>query len=244
MPARLYYVHDPMCSWCWAFAPVFQSLMNGLPPGLEVNRLVGGLAPDTDEPMPGQMRDLPAVHLARDPEACPRHPVQLCFLGPRATPACHVSRLPRGHRRAAAGGCLRSGHDPGHSAGLLSAGPQSFARTPRWLHWPDELGLDVERFARALNAVATQGPVLEEEIARSRAMGADSFPSLVLETNRAVDTAGRRGLPGCAARCSRQSCQHCSPSSRTEHRCSASRSHAAVAAMLSGTVGVSACGGS
>ena len=27
MPARLLYVMDPMCSWCWGFAPVAEALV-------------------------------------------------------------------------------------------------------------------------------------------------------------------------------------------------------------------------
>ena len=38
MSARLLYVMDPMCSWCWGFAPVLESLAEqaaaaGVPPG-------------------------------------------------------------------------------------------------------------------------------------------------------------------------------------------------------------------
>lgn len=49
---KLYYVHDPMCSWCWAFRPVLLELKNKLPSNIEFIRLLGGLASDSDEPMP------------------------------------------------------------------------------------------------------------------------------------------------------------------------------------------------
>ena len=52
----LYYVHDPMCSWCWAFRPVWSEIVQGLPAGIEARRLLGGLAPDSDQPMPDEMR--------------------------------------------------------------------------------------------------------------------------------------------------------------------------------------------
>jgi hypothetical protein len=48
----LVYVHDPMCSWCWGFDPVLRELVSSLPEGVAVRRLLGGLAPDSDEPMP------------------------------------------------------------------------------------------------------------------------------------------------------------------------------------------------
>jgi len=48
----LYYIHDPMCSWCWAFKPTWQKVLKELPSHINVNYLLGGLAPDSDLPMP------------------------------------------------------------------------------------------------------------------------------------------------------------------------------------------------
>jgi putative protein-disulfide isomerase len=52
----LFYVVDPMCSWCWAFRPAWLTLLEGLPAQVEVRYLMGGLAPDCDEPMGDAMR--------------------------------------------------------------------------------------------------------------------------------------------------------------------------------------------
>jgi len=52
LQAILYYAHDPMCSWCWGFAPVLQELGERLPATLRMQRLLGGLAEDTGELMP------------------------------------------------------------------------------------------------------------------------------------------------------------------------------------------------
>ena len=52
----LYYVHDPMCSWCWGYRPVWQELKSALPAGIDVVNVLGGLAPDSDEPMPVEMQ--------------------------------------------------------------------------------------------------------------------------------------------------------------------------------------------
>ena len=54
--AHVYYVHDPMCSWCYAFAPTWERIAAAMPPGFDVALLVGGLAPDSDVPMPAEMR--------------------------------------------------------------------------------------------------------------------------------------------------------------------------------------------
>ena len=56
MKNTLYYVLDPMCSWCWGFRPVFESLLvhlsKNLPDQINVQYVMGGLAPDSDQPMP------------------------------------------------------------------------------------------------------------------------------------------------------------------------------------------------
>lgn len=59
MKATLFYLHDPMCSWCWGFRPVWDEIQGKLKnefPDLDVIYIAGGLAPDCDEPMPITMR--------------------------------------------------------------------------------------------------------------------------------------------------------------------------------------------
>ncbi|MDX1300622.1 MAG: DsbA family protein [Pseudomonas sp.] len=48
MHARLLYVMDPMCSWCWGFAPVLQSLAEqAAAAGVGLQLVVGGLRRDS-----------------------------------------------------------------------------------------------------------------------------------------------------------------------------------------------------
>ena len=53
----LYYIFDPMCSWCYAFQPNWLALQDHLPNNVSVVYVVGGLAPDSDEPMSSEMRE-------------------------------------------------------------------------------------------------------------------------------------------------------------------------------------------
>ena len=46
-----------MCSWCWAFSSALEKLLEKLPAEVGTKRLLAGLAPDSREPMPAQMRD-------------------------------------------------------------------------------------------------------------------------------------------------------------------------------------------
>ena len=55
-PRRLIYVADPMCSWCYGFAPVLAEVEARLKPELPLTLVLGGLAPDDDAPMQAGMR--------------------------------------------------------------------------------------------------------------------------------------------------------------------------------------------
>ncbi|WP_101758276.1 DsbA family protein [Oceanicoccus sp. KOV_DT_Chl] len=52
----LFYIHDPMCSWCWGFRPTWDALKRALPTSIHVINLTGGLAPDSDQVMPIAMQ--------------------------------------------------------------------------------------------------------------------------------------------------------------------------------------------
>ena len=53
--ARLLYVADPMCSWCWGFTPILAHFEASFP-NTSVQIVLGGLAPDSTEPMEPDMR--------------------------------------------------------------------------------------------------------------------------------------------------------------------------------------------
>ncbi len=168
-----------MCSWCYAFAPAWEALKAALPPGVAVQRVLGGLAPDTDQPMAQEMRDYLRATWARIERQVPGTRFNLDFWTRceprRATyPACraviaaraqgeeHDERMTRAIQRA----YYREARNPSDRDTLVELAV--------------ELGLERDRFAAALDHPETQR-ALEAEIARARGMGADSFPSLVLE---------------------------------------------------------------
>jgi len=41
-----------MCSWCWGYRPVWDRLQQKLPHSIKVEYVAGGLAPDSESPMP------------------------------------------------------------------------------------------------------------------------------------------------------------------------------------------------
>lgn len=53
----LYHVHDPMCSWCYAFKPTLDELRKHLADNIKLVHVVGGLAKHSDEIMPQEMQE-------------------------------------------------------------------------------------------------------------------------------------------------------------------------------------------
>ena len=53
----LYHVHDPMCSWCYAFKPTLDELRKNLNSNIKIQHVVGGLAKHSDEIMPKDMQE-------------------------------------------------------------------------------------------------------------------------------------------------------------------------------------------
>lgn len=52
----LFYVVDPMCSWCYAFSPTWQKILDDLPSDIKVVYVHGGLAPTSNATMPNNMQ--------------------------------------------------------------------------------------------------------------------------------------------------------------------------------------------
>lgn len=57
MSTRLFYVVDPMCSWCYGFKEALDAVRADLPEGTDFELVMGGLAPDSNEPMDEQTKD-------------------------------------------------------------------------------------------------------------------------------------------------------------------------------------------
>ncbi len=181
---RLVYVHDPMCSWCWGFARSYRQLTDWLEesggPGesVKITRLLGGLAPDSDAPMPPEMRRrLQATWRsieARVPGTRFNHEFWTRCQPRRSTwPACRAVIAAR--RQGAE-------YDPAMTE-AIQRGYYLNAKNPSddatLIALADELGLRAGEFADALNSDAVRRQ-LQREITTARQLGIHGFPSLLL----------------------------------------------------------------
>ena len=179
--SKLYYVHDSLCSWCWGYRPTWLELQAHLPESIVVEGVVGGLAKDTDQPMPlemqqqiqgfwRQIRDQLGTEFYFD-FWTKNQPRRSTFLACRAVIAaanqgCEVEMVEAIQR----GYYLRAMNPSERSALVQFAG---------------EIGLDRAQFEGEL-----QSPETEAEMSRqfklARSLPIDGFPSLVLETGGRV----------------------------------------------------------
>ncbi len=183
MRDTLIYVHDPMCSWCWGFEPTRKIIFETVADRMQIRRMVGGLAPDSDQPMPDSMRLMLQQTWQRIEQSIPGTRFNYAFWD-----ECSPRRSTYPANRA-----VIAAREQGESFDpLMTARTQQAyyleAKNPSdnsvLVELAADIGLDVERFREDLVSDALQRDLLEE-IQGSRIMGINSFPSL------AVENAGR-----------------------------------------------------
>jgi len=179
MDKVLYYVHDPMCSWCWAFNKTWAVIQSSLPNSIEVRYLLGGLAPDSDQPMDADLQEKISEGWHRIQQHVPGTEFNHDFwtvCKPRR------STYPSSRALIAARMLDKTAEKP-----MLLAIQQAYylqAKNPAddgvLIACAEQLGLDKNDFAELLNHPSTQQQLLME-IKLARGMGVNSFPSIVLQ---------------------------------------------------------------
>ncbi len=185
MTATLFYIHDPMCSWCWGFSAVWQSILKQLPKGVQLETVLGGLAPDSDVPMPEVTQQFIKKIWKNIESVIPGTQFNYDFWSlckPRRStyPACRAVIAAREI-------------DPKLELEMISAIQRAYylqAENPSdaavLIELAEAVGLDKTQFAKALNSADVEQS-LEENIHTFRNFGAtlgvSGFPSLVLKTH-------------------------------------------------------------
>jgi putative protein-disulfide isomerase len=175
---KLYYVHDPMCSWCWGFSPTRQIVRENLPDGIEWISLLGGLAPDSDESMTDETKGYVQKAWRTIQERIPGTEFNFDFwnkCAPRRStyPAC---RAVIAARNTSADSELSYILALQKAYYLRAMNPSD---TDTHLTLANELGLDASVFEQHLLDPKTHQTLLDE-IAFARSIGGDSFPSLII----------------------------------------------------------------
>jgi putative protein-disulfide isomerase len=174
-----------MCSWCWAFRPVLLELKRKLPSNIEFIRLLGGLAADSDEPMPEKTKQYIIDNWRRIQQQIPETKFNYNFwttCQPRRStyPACRAVIAARKQG-------LQYDEIMTHAiqqAYYLQARNPSDNQT--LVELAQEIGLNTKQFNQDLLSDDVNNE-LSQELSTARSLQLNSFPSFLL-------TNGKHGL--------------------------------------------------
>lgn len=181
---NLYYIHDPMCSWCYAFDIVLKKLECDLPDSIYLKKLVGGLAPDTTEPMPASLSKTIQKTWQQIEKTVPHIQFNYEFWNKnqpvRSTyPACRAVLAAKKQSPAFENKMIRQ----------IQWAYYKNAENPSLditlIHCAQKIGLEIELFKKNYCSQDLDRE-LRREIQFSRLLGVSSYPSLCLEINKQV----------------------------------------------------------
>jgi putative protein-disulfide isomerase len=181
MNAILYYVHDPMCSWCWAFKKIYEEIVSELPADVSINRLLGGLAADTDDYMSEEMQGYIKSHWRTIQTKVPGIKFNFDFWD-----KCKPRRATYSACRAVIAARNQGSEYDELMTIAIQQGYYLQARNPSehdtLIAFAKEMNLDTELFASDLISPETELQ-LQHEILSYQKLGARGFPSLILDIN-------------------------------------------------------------
>lgn len=178
-PETLLYIYDPMCSWCWGYRNTLEKLKIHLPENTLFRYIVGGLAEDTDSPMPADMQHRIESTWKQIETAIPCTNFnydfwRLCKPRRSTYPSCRA--------------VLAAAKYDKYEDMLLAIQCAYYlqARNPSdyevLYDLAEEIGINRNDFESEIHSDSTANK-LQDEIIFSRSIGVDSFPSLVYFKN-------------------------------------------------------------
>lgn len=173
---KLIYVLDPMCSWCWAFRPQLQQFLSRHPE-LELDLILGGLAPDSDQPMP----------------TAQRHQIEQIWhqiaeqTGAEFNYEFWQKNTPRRSTYPACRAVIAADRLANKATEMVDAIQQAYylrAMNPSdsstLIQLAGELGISEGDFAEALAGEDVENQ-FKQDLSRARSMGISGFPALIVE---------------------------------------------------------------
>lgn len=177
----LYYIYDPMCSWCWGYKPVWLQIKDVVSNDVEIVYVLGGLAPDSGVPMSEEMQQQIASYWKKIEN----------YLGTQFNYDFWHQNMPRRSTYPACRAILAA-REQRAEQGMLDAIQHAYyldAKNPSdndiLIGLAKSIGLDCEKFEADFLSPTTHDALLRE-IAFARSIGGNSFPSLFVQTEKGV----------------------------------------------------------
>ena len=168
-----------MCSWCWGFSRVLNELLENIPQEIEVHRLLGGLAPDSDVVMPDSMQQHVKGNWSRIEDKIPGVKFNFDFWSeciPRRStyPACRAVIAARQQGQQYDVLMTKEIQKAYYQNALNPSDNKTLVKLAQ------NLNLSLNKFEEDLISDATNEELIEE-ISVARELFAESFPNLVLQ---------------------------------------------------------------
>lgn len=182
----LYYVYDPMCSWCYAFEESLAEIKLKLPALISFKPILGGLAPDSITPMPAETQAMVQRAWHQIEHTVPSIQFNFDFWSKntpyRSTyPACRAI-LAANFQGKGFSNAMRKSIQQAYYQNA-----QNPSLSPTLLHCAESINLDSKQFSIDFSSEKANDLLLEE-INFSRSLNANSYPSLRLVLNKETYT--------------------------------------------------------
>ena len=176
MNITLYHVHDPMCSWCYAFKPTLDEIRKNLAPNIKLVHVVGGLARHSDEPMPKEQQEtIENIWYQIEEQVGTKFnhdfwrnckPRRSTYLSCQATMLARYEDKEDEMIEAIQEAYYQRAMNPSDASTLIQLA--------------DEIGLDKDKFEKDIKSYKIEQD-LQEELNLRRSLYVRTFPSLVLK---------------------------------------------------------------
>lgn len=172
----LYHVHDPMCSWCYAFKPTLDKLRENLKDNIKVVHVIGGLAKHSNEIMPQeQQQTIENIWYQIEKEVGTKfnhdfwktcEPRRSTYLSCQATMLARYEGKEDEMIEAIQEAYYQKAMNPSDASTLI--------------YLAEQIGMDKEKFEEDLKSEKIEKD-LQDELNLRRSLYVRSFPSLVLK---------------------------------------------------------------
>ena len=173
-----------MCSWCWGFSKTWSAIKSSLSDEISIQYVMGGLAPDSNEPMTDEMRDYIQTMWRKIERSVPGTKFNYDFwtnCSPRRSTylACRAVIAIRKQNPSLEEQMINSIQ---HAYYIDAKNPSDDSTL---IGLASKLDIDIEQFKKTLNDNETQSLLLKD-ISIAKQLDAQGFPSLFYKDSKDI----------------------------------------------------------
>jgi putative protein-disulfide isomerase len=180
---EIIYVGDPMCSWCWGFAPVLQKIEQNYSRDAPLRLIVGGLHAFDTDPMSEQYKATIKHHWEQVAEATGQ-PFNYAFFDRKGfvldtEPACRASVVVRSIKPEV----LFSFYERIHKGYYLEGTDTTKLET--FIGYAEKEGIDDQTFTEAFESRSVKQETMDD-FGWCKRSGVTGFPTVVLREDKSM----------------------------------------------------------